>query len=496
MSRLRINLASNALGQLVAVALAVLCTPLYIRLLGVEAYGLVAFYIALQSIAQLFDLGLGPTVNRQVARASGDAAQRPSLAIFLRTLEHWYWVLGCALAVLFFFGLPALTGWWLQTHQLSRHDVVASAQIFALVALWQWPTGFYQNGLAGLQRQAALNAIVVPMSALASLGGLVFIWLGPRSVTALIAWQAAMGALQLALLHHRFWRLIGLRRSSARIDPRVFLEHWRFSAGMTGISATGIVVVYLDRIVLSRILPLEVFGHYSLATTLARGITICVAPVFNVYFPRFSALISVADHDSVREAYRTATQVLVALVFPLAAVLGFYSHDIAYLWLHDRALADHVAPIAVPLVVAAALNSLTHVPFALQLAHSHTRTGLLINIGLCLLLAPGIVLAAQEYGAWGGAACWLLANALNALIAIPVTHRMFALPRVSDWLRTDVLPGTAASLVLVAVVYALTQPPQHAFWTAAMLGLLWLATTAAAAASLSRTRTVLRARFL
>lgn len=52
--------------------------PLYIKFLGMEAYGLIGFFATLQALFSILDLGLGATLNRELARASahlGEAQQ-------------------------------------------------------------------------------------------------------------------------------------------------------------------------------------------------------------------------------------------------------------------------------------------------------------------------------------------------------------------------------------------------------------------------------------
>jgi O-antigen/teichoic acid export membrane protein len=486
------NLASGTISQSTAFALAIVCTPLYIRLLGIESYALIAFYILLQSISQLFDFGLGPTVNRVVAGWGERAEKHDDLISFLRTVEAWYWALGMALGAVAFFGLPWLARSWLRPDALASGDLTSSAQVFAALALLQWPTLFYQNWLIGMQRHGAMNSIVTPLSIIASLGGLLLIWLGPRSVAALLAWQAGTACVQLALLQHFCWRYAGGARIGRRVPVQVLREHWRFSAGMTGISITGIVIVYLDKIILSRLLPLEVFAHYNLATSIARGLNVFVSPIFTAYVPRLSALVAAGDEGAVVAAYRTATQIMVALVFPIAAVLIFFAEPIAFLWLRNDLISRQVAPLMVPLVAAAALNSLTHVPFALQLAHARIRVGLLINVALCVFLLPAILLATSAYGAWGAATCWLIANIFSVAVSVPLTHRMFGVIRSSEWLAVDVLSGALLAICGVWIISLVLSPQGNPLSIAVTVGLVWILVTFGAAWTLPRTRLLLR----
>ena len=126
MSRVRVNIAANIAGQAWQVMLAVACTPLYIKLLGIEAFGLIAFYMLVQSITQLLDLGLSATVNREIARLSGneEAPARRSLGRIVGTIERWYFLLGAVIAVVLCFVIPDLAIWWLRPENLHSSEII------------------------------------------------------------------------------------------------------------------------------------------------------------------------------------------------------------------------------------------------------------------------------------------------------------------------------------------------------------------------------------
>jgi O-antigen/teichoic acid export membrane protein len=479
MSRVRFNIAANIAGQAWAILLSIACTPFYIKLLGIEAYGLIAFYFVLQSVSQLFDLGLGATVSREVARFSGNpgTAEKSSLALFVGTLERWYWFLGFAMGVALFFAVPWIAGIWLKPEKLSQAEILESAKVMGLLALLQWPTGFYQNALVGLQRQVALNAIQIPFSALASIGGLIVIWLGPRSVTALLGWQAIVLLCQIGFLYFHFWARIGVQRSRATANLDVLRAHWRFSLGMSGISTMGMVITHLDKLVLSRLLSLETFGHYSLASTMARGLYVLISPIFSAYFPRLTAIVAQRDAQAVRICYHTATQVVAALLLPLAAVIACFSGEIAYVWLHDRELAGSVAPLASLLVVGTCLNGLMNIPFALQLAHGRTIIGLVINSCLLVFLVPSIIYATTHYGAQGGAAMWAVANGLYFVVGLPVTHKYLLGGELKEWLLEDILLPLFAAISVVGLGRLLLPADLGTFATIVSVTLIWALAT-------------------
>ena len=68
MTRLQLNLVANFAGQGWTAIMVLAFVPLYLKFLGIEAYGLIGFYAMLQAAFQILDLGLSQTINREMAR--------------------------------------------------------------------------------------------------------------------------------------------------------------------------------------------------------------------------------------------------------------------------------------------------------------------------------------------------------------------------------------------------------------------------------------------
>ena len=58
-----VNFLGRGWGALLSIAL----TPVYIKFLGIEAYGLIGVFITLQSLLSILDMGLGTAANREMA---------------------------------------------------------------------------------------------------------------------------------------------------------------------------------------------------------------------------------------------------------------------------------------------------------------------------------------------------------------------------------------------------------------------------------------------
>jgi O-antigen/teichoic acid export membrane protein len=75
MSSIKKNFTANFIGKLWTIAMSFVFLPYYIKLIGFEAYGLVGIYTALLALSNIFDLGLGSSMTREMARISSQPSQ-------------------------------------------------------------------------------------------------------------------------------------------------------------------------------------------------------------------------------------------------------------------------------------------------------------------------------------------------------------------------------------------------------------------------------------
>jgi len=186
MSRLAVNVVANLVGQGWSVLLSLVVVPLYLRLLGIEAYGLIGFYFMLQGLAQVLDLGLSPTMNREMARYSAQPEKAPEARDLVRTLEVAYWAIGIGIGAGIVMAAPFIARHWLQASVISEGDVRQALMLMGLLVAVQWPLSFYGSGLMGLQKQVLCNVVAIPVSTVSNGGAVLLLWLFSPTITAFL----------------------------------------------------------------------------------------------------------------------------------------------------------------------------------------------------------------------------------------------------------------------------------------------------------------------
>jgi O-antigen/teichoic acid export membrane protein len=494
MTLLKRNIAANFAGSLWQALMSLIFIPIYIRLMGIEAWGLIGIFATLQTIFGLLDVGLSSTLNREMARLSVVPDKAQEMRDLVRTLEGIYW--GVAGVV----GLVAVSSSWFIAHhwinegQLSAGTVEQALLIMGVVMALQMPSGFYSGGLMGLQKQVLLNAINIVMSTLRGVGAVVVLWLVTPTIQAFFLWQLVVAAFNTFVFAVFLWRSLPRAGGTATFRRPLLAGIWRFTAGMSGIAVLATILTQLDKIILSRMLTLEMFGCYALASTVAMSLSRLFTPLFFSVYPRFTQLVSVDDRAGLAQLYHRSCQLMAVLILPVAAVVAFFSYELLLLWTRNQAMASASHRLVVVLICGTAINGLMNFPFALQLAFGWTKLSFYKNVVAVILVAPLIVYATAGYGAIGAAFVWLGLNLGLFVLEIPIMHRRLLRGERWRWYWQDVGVPLAACTLVAGACREFIRVPQPRVEMMLYLATVGLAALAATALATPVTRTWLAKR--
>lgn len=488
MSRIKRNLLANFAGMGWTALMGLACTPFYIMFLGIEAYGLIGFYLMLQTGLQILDFGLSPTMNREMARYSVMPEKAAEARDFVKTLGTLSWSIGTMIVVMVFLAAPYIANHWIQNESIATLEVQRAVMIMGALVALQLPIGFYQGGLLGLEHQVILNVLKISMITLGNGGAVLVLWKISPTIIAFFGWQILIYGVHVSLLMFFLWRSLPHSGRSPRFEPSLLRNVWRFASGMTGITISAIILTQLDKVILSRLLSLKVFGYYTLAGVVASGLYMIINPIFNAVFPRFSSLAATGNEEELSLLYHRSSQLMAVLVIPLAALIALFSHDIVLLWTGNMEVANNTSPIISILVIGTAMNGLMNTPYALQLSHGWTRIGLTINTLLIFLFIPSILYMTTHYGPAGAASVWAALNCIYVAIGVPLTHRRILKREAGRWFSIDIgLPLLAGGFVIVGGRMTI-DVPEAPITAIAYLFLLLLASSGAALLSAPQLR--------
>lgn len=481
MTGLQLNVLSNLAGAGWIALLQIVFVPVYIALLGIEGYGLIGFHLTLLGALRILDMGLTPTMNREMARYSigGDTREARD---FARTLEVVYWFIAAVIGGVLYLAAPAIALRWLHAGELQGDVIIDAVRAMAVLVALQWPLSFYQGGLLGLQRQVLFNVVKAGMATLAGLASVAMLWGVRPSVTLYFSTQIVVAVLHVGVMAALLWRALPPSGASPTVRSTLLRRVHGFAAGMSGIAVLSLVLTQADKLILSKLLTLEQFGFYTLAGVLGSALSMVNAPVFNAFFPRFTALVAAGHERSVAPLFQVASAWIAVATVPAALVIALFSTEILQLWIGSAETARVAGPLVSALILGTALNGLMNLPYALQLAHASTIIPLSLNLVLVATYLPVLVVAAARFGALGAAWAWTAVNVVYVLVGVLVTARRLLGNSGRSWfIDVGTVFVTSLAVVLAWRLGLGGRVPSGGAAFAVLVGALVTATMAAAA---------------
>lgn len=482
MVRLRDNVLASYAGHAWVALMGFAFVPAYLRELGAERFGMVAFMLSLQSISMLLDLGIGVFLGRELAQRAHDPARRGGIPRLIRSFEWLVWPTAALIAVVIFAGSGPLSTRWLKPDQLASAEADHAIKLIGLAVALLWPTSFYTAAMAGLERQLRLNVLSIVFATLRFGGAQLVLVLTASGLQGFLLWYALVAAAQSLATAWALWKSLPESDRPVRFDAGEVAGARHFALGVFATTAFGLLLGQLDKLTLSTLRPLEEFGCYAVAATVSGGIGRLVQPMFNAVYPRLSRLASDGRQQELSQLYHLASQIVAVALAAIAGVICAYPGSVLLLWTGNAEVSSRTAVPLALLFAGTAINGIMNLPYALQLAHGWTRLATSINLASVTFAIPLYALAIGHAGMTGAAAVWFAVNAFGFMAGLPLMHRRLLRGELLDWGRAVAPPVLAAAAVCLSA--RLVQPGVER----TLAGLAWLvlvAGTALAAAAIA-----------
>ncbi len=407
---LRWNFAGNVAGRLWLGLLNLGSVPVFVHLLGPEAFGLVALVNTLQPLLALLDFGLAGTVNREVATLRSREA-RADVADVVRTLELVYWTVAFAIGL----GMVGLSGWiahsWLAEQALSPADVQFAIVLGGIALAARWPVALYTGVLQGLERQVLQNGVLIAAATTRIALTLMALLFVSRTVYCFLITQAVANTLE-AILTGSVARRLANAGGTGKFSLDVVRRIWRFAVGFNLVGTFGMLLSATPQVLISKLLPLVELTYYSVAGTATGALQVIYIAANVSLFPRIAGCWRRQDSLEIRRLYLLGLRMTIYLCMGPALLLIFFPSEIITLWTRSPDLTQHVRDVLPILAIGVMANAAVAAPLIILLASGHTRLPLLVNIISFPVMVAGCYLATRAFGILGAAGCWVAWNSI------------------------------------------------------------------------------------
>lgn len=397
--------------------------PVYIQILGLEAYGLIGFFAVLQGVLAIFDFGITPTVTREAARQRAGAVSAVQLRNLVRTFEYLASIGAVTLMLGVVLCSDLVAERWINAETLANSSIVQSISLMGLILAARLLEGVYRGLLIGLSLQVRFNVIQACVATVRYSGAVIVLMYGSANVSVFFAWQAVLSLISLLFMFVEAYKYLPAASSKPRFSVEVLRSVLGFSTGVGIIGVLSIAMVNIDRLVLSRSLSLEGFGYYALAAVAASVLYTLVVPITQAFYPRMVAQAGGSHQGEMIRSFRLVNQFVAVFVGVAAIFLSIFSHEVLFVWSGESFFFEHTSAILQVLALAAYATCIGHIGVSIQQARGAIWGVVAVNGLMVALSVFALSSIAGSYGALAAARVWLILAVLQTVLIFFLVYK-------------------------------------------------------------------------
>ncbi len=450
--RLAKNSAWGAAGFLGATLILLFTTPIYVRLLGAERFGLFSLLVAITAPLGILNAGLAQATTKYVAQF-GASQMWSNAARMIETTMLFNFAWGLLGALLLWLGAPWIATKLFQLSPDMFREAMWAFRLTGIIWLLSQISGTYQAVITGLQDFRTLTSIqFFQQLATYGLGSVVLLFI-PR-VWAVLVPQIVVGMFLIGLC----FRFINKRIPEVRWSPHWDKESARLSIGFSSWqvvdSVTATAANQADRLVLGSFVDTAAVGYYSVAAAAQARLVGFVWTLFAAVFPAISSLsASSGQSERLILNYGWKVSLFAGVLYSTAFVVG---PEFLQIWL-GNSVSVKAAPILRVLMGVALAGLPSAILAQYLLGHGLTKWSTLSSFFTSVLSLGLTWVFVKHFGvggaAWGGLVGLILTRPLFHIWVFKKRFGSLFSASRCFWILYGVLVSTCLGCWVASIVH-------------------------------------------
>ena len=443
------NTIANYIGQFYMMLIGIVVTPLYLKHLGAEAYGLVGFFALMQAWMNLLDLGLSPTLGRQAAYTRGQLNGFEAFKRLVKSFEVLFLVLALIIVCVIYFLSDWIAISWIKSDNIEINTLVYCVVLMGVMIGLRWFSGLYRSGINGLEDQVWLNTANIILTSLKFLGALYLLTFISQDIRLFFEYQLVIGLIELAVFAIRFYSNLPatkIRTSLIAFDWPAVKSVAPFALGTAYTAGIWVLITQTDKLILSGVLSLAEFGYLSLVALVAGGITMLSGPISQAIMPRLTVLYSQDNKNELLKLYSNASQLVTVISLSVSLTVGLYAEPLIYAWTGDKEAAEWGAGVLIWFALGNGVLAIGAFQYYLQSAFGQLRLHVIGSTISAIIQVPLIFYAATNYGVQGAGITWFSFRVIWFLCWTPMVHNKFAPGFHYMWMLKGIVPISVVTI--------------------------------------------------
>ena len=450
----KLNIISNYIAQIVNSVIGLIAIPIYLNYLGTEAFGLIGVFATIQGLLTILDLGITPTLSREMALYSAGSTSESYIKNLFKTLEIFVFFILIIIIFLTFFSSNYLSKNFISSQSLSIDEISNALKIMGFVAALKFYESLYKSALIGLEKQLLYNIIFISLFLVRTIGAFLILAFFSNKLFDFFIWQAIISIINILILRWKTINSFNAQDVKGKYDFNTIKSVWRFAAGMATSTILSLILTQFDKLVLIKFLSLTDFSYYFAASTIGGALLMLINPITQAYHPKLTKFYSNKDEKKLVETFHEGAQ-LINLFFGTACIIViFFAKDLLLLWTHKPELSEKAYLILILLVVGYLFNGLCWMNYHLQQAIGWTSLIIKNNFIIILFYVPAVYFIVPKFGAIGASLIWIFLNLYYVIVTSQFMFKKILSNEKLIWFKNDLFIPLFNTIITVFVLKA------------------------------------------
>jgi len=405
------QLTANVIGRAWVLLSNVVFVPVYLNLLGIQNFGVVALFIAVIGLIAFLDMGLSPTLARELNDQKHTHAEKLDL---LHTYEIIYATLVCVIVAVALLLPTEAYQLFVSAEDIARPEVAESIHLVFAAAAVLMLFNFYIAGILGIEQHVKGNIVLLSAGVIRSALVIAPLRFYPTPYVFLI-WQLVTALAFTFIARILLYRLIGASENDRppAFNRTLLIRNVAFSGSLFLVSIAAAVNTQIDKIFIGKLSGLEALASYSLVSTFSQILVFAVTPITITLLPRLVRIVTSGDDEGVRNLFGLAYRFVAAIVTTGVGSMIWFGPYLISLWTSGKLSPVAVSDYSTPLILGYGLLALSMVPHNVAVAYKNMRGSMLISLSVFVTI-PSFSIFIGLFGLQGAAGTWLALQAVTA----------------------------------------------------------------------------------
>ncbi len=436
-------------GSVLPLAVSFISTPFIIRFLGAEGYGVLLLVNLIPMYFNFADFGMGVASTKFASEAYGNFDREQESRVVWTATTIAAVSVSLVVVPIILFSFPIVAALNVPEHLLAEASVAlkVSAATFTVGVL----TSVLNSPMLARLRMDLVTASGAFTKVLAAAVIPIILFFG-GGIVAAVSWTFIVAILSLAMVFYFSGRLLPEVFKPA-FDMKLLTSLVRFGASWFVAMVAAILLVNLEKILLTKMVSIEALAYYSVAFTVANMAAMFSQAMSQSMLPAFSQLMTPEKRREFDALFGRGIRFNIIWLLPALMVMILAAESFFRLWAGEEFGRQSTLPFYV-LLTGLFFNILAYIPHAAITASG--RTDIFAKLYWIELAIYGVLawLLIGRFGIIGAAMAWSARIFLDAFVVIALSKRVTG-TKFKFFSKFGVLLFAAGALVVPILLSAL-----------------------------------------